>query len=249
MAEVDKACCTLPPVTTHDYKPKGTYTELAGLKVYATGSLTSTRGLTAIYDIFGFTPQTFQGADRIAESLNALVLMPDFFKGEPIPSSLYPPDTDEKKKIAAEFMAGKANFPDNTKRLVETTKEAKGRYTEVKKWGTYGLCWGGKIAALCSGEGTEFVAAGTAHPGRLAREDAEKLTVPFICLFSKEDGTPELMKEYQEALEMKKENVVEKYGTMRHGWMGARSNFEDEDVVKEFARGYNQLAGFFAKYL
>jgi len=47
-------------------------------------------------------------------------------------------------------------------------------------------------------------------PRRLAKEDAEKLTVPFICLFSKEDGTPELMREYQDALEMKKkENVVE----------------------------------------
>lgn len=33
MAEVDKACCSLPAVTTHDYKPKGTYTKLAGLDV------------------------------------------------------------------------------------------------------------------------------------------------------------------------------------------------------------------------
>lgn len=72
---------------------------------------------------------------------------------------------------------------------------------------------------------------------RLAKEDAEKLTVPFICLFSKEDGTPELMKEYQEALEKKSENVVETYGTMRHGWMGARGNFQDEEVIKEYERG------------
>ena len=33
MAEVDKACCTLPAVTTHDYEPKGTYVKLAGLDV------------------------------------------------------------------------------------------------------------------------------------------------------------------------------------------------------------------------
>ena len=33
MAEVDKACCSLPAVVTHDYKPKGTYTKLAGLDV------------------------------------------------------------------------------------------------------------------------------------------------------------------------------------------------------------------------
>jgi dienelactone hydrolase len=73
---------------------------------------------------------------------------------------------------------------------------------------------------------------------RLAKEDAEKLTVPFICLFSKEDGTPELTREYHKALEMKKkENIVETYGSMRHGWMGAGADFDDKDVVKEFERG------------
>ena len=72
---------------------------------------------------------------------------------------------------------------------------------------------------------------------RLVREDAERLTIPFICLFSKEDGTPELMKEYQEALEKKGGNVVETYGTMRHGWMGARADFENEASVKEYERG------------
>lgn len=72
---------------------------------------------------------------------------------------------------------------------------------------------------------------------RLAKEDAEKLTVQFICLFSKEDGTPELMREYQDALEMKKENVVGAYGTMRYGWVGAGADFDDKDVVDELERG------------
>ena len=73
---------------------------------------------------------------------------------------------------------------------------------------------------------------------RIAKEDAENLTIPFICLFSKEDGTPELEKEYWQALEDKsKENVVEKYGSMHHGWMGARANLEDKDNLKEYERG------------
>ena len=77
----------------------------------------------------------------------------------------------------------------------------------------------------------------TAEYRRLAKEDAENLTVPFICLFSKEDGTPELVEEYTEALQKRKENVVEKYGSMNHGWMGARANLEDEENLKEFERG------------
>ena len=71
--------------------------------------------------------------------------MPDFFEGEPLPLSLYPPDTDEKKKTAMEFMAGKANIEKNVDKLVEAVKEAKGKYETVKSWGTYGLCWGGKV--------------------------------------------------------------------------------------------------------
>lgn len=76
------------------------------------------------------------------------------------------------------------------------------------------------------------------------------MTVPHICLFSKEDGSPELVAEYTKALKAtRKENVVEKYGTMAHGWMAARADFADGQVVKEFERGYGQLAEFFAKYV
>jgi len=249
MAEVDKACCSLPPVTTHDYKPKGTYTKLAGLDVYTTGSPDSTRALIAVYDIFGFAPQTLQGADLLSHSLDALVLVPDFFDGKPLSMSLYPPDTDEKKKTVGEFMQGMASIDANVPKLEGVVKEAKAKYEGVKGWGCYGLCWGGKLAVLKSGAGTGFKAAGTAHPGGLAKEDAEKLTVPFICLFSKQDGTPELVQEYTETLEKNKENVVEKYGSMHHGWMGARANLEDKENLKEFERGYTQLAKFFAKHL
>ena len=69
------------------------------------------------------------------------------------------------------------------------------------------------------------------------REDVEKLIIPFICLFSKEDGTPELVEEYGQALEKNEVNVVEKYGSMHHGWMGARANLEDEENLKEYERG------------
>lgn len=170
MAELDKACCSLPAVTTHDYKSKGSYTEIAGLKTCeqitlalraspiakphhpldVTGSTSTTRGIIAVYDIFGEMPQTLQGADRIAESVGALVLMPDFFKGKPLPLSLYPPDTDEKKKTAMSFMATTANIDENLVKLAEVVKEAKGKgeYESVKNWGIYGLCWGGKVCWL-----------------------------------------------------------------------------------------------------
>jgi len=91
--------------------------------------------------------------------------LPDFFKGEPIPTSIDPPDTDEKKKMVADFMARNAKFGEYGKMLGEVMKEAKGKYGKVEKWGTHGLCWVGIIAAFASAEETGFMAAGTAHPG------------------------------------------------------------------------------------
>ena len=101
----------------------------------------------------------------LSHSLEALVLMPDFFEGNALPLSIYPPDTEEKKKRVGEFRQGTANIDANAPKLGEVAKEAKGKYKGVKGWGCYGLCWGGKVAVLKSGAGTEFKAAGTAHPG------------------------------------------------------------------------------------
>ena len=58
--------------------------------------------------------------------------MPDFFKGEPLPLSLYPPNTDERKKAVGEFMQGKANIALNTEKLVEHVKQAEGKFVGVE---------------------------------------------------------------------------------------------------------------------
>jgi dienelactone hydrolase len=36
---------------------------------------------------------------------------------------------------------------------------------------------------------------------------------------------------------------------MHHGWMGARAKLGEEENLKEYERGYNQLAAFFGKHL
>lgn len=63
-----KACCTIPPVVSEGYKPKGEYITINGLKTYATGPSSAKSALLVIYDIFGFFPQTLQGADILAHS-------------------------------------------------------------------------------------------------------------------------------------------------------------------------------------
>jgi hypothetical protein len=64
--------------------------------------------------------------------------------------------------------------------------------------------------------------------------DAKGMTIPHICLVSP-DEPADILKPYEEALPPHSE--FELYGTMFHGWMGARANLESEENVREFNRG------------
>jgi dienelactone hydrolase len=81
----------------------------------------------------------------LASSLDAVVLIPDFFKGEPADIDLFPPDTDEKKAMAQKFITEKARSPEHMTNLIQTVTEAKEKWPTVESWGVFGLCWGGKV--------------------------------------------------------------------------------------------------------
>ncbi|KAF2087682.1 dienelactone hydrolase [Saccharata proteae CBS 121410] len=250
----NQACCTNLPGPTPSSAPSGSYTTIAGLHTYTTsGSESSpTRAIILIHDIFGLAPQTLLGADLLAASAKALVLVPDFFHGEPLSVDQLPVDSEEKRTGFMKFMAEKADLEKNGTVLRRVREEAGGRFLEVEKWGVLGLCWGGKLVALASAPGSVFAASGMAHPAQLATEDAANTAIPHCCLFSKEDGTPELIEEYTKALQSSScasEIVVEKYGDMIHGWMGARADLSGNHCTTEFQRGYKQMATFFEKHL
>lgn len=99
-----------------------------------------------IYDVFGMASQTIQGADLLAARLNAVVVIPDLFEGEPLKHEYVPADTEEKKQIIEEFVAHKANIPRNVGVVIEAVEEYRTRFSSVRKWGAFGLCWGGKVS-------------------------------------------------------------------------------------------------------
>lgn len=110
-----------------------------------TGSQDSTKAILHVYDIFGIMPQTLQGADRLATALGILVIMPDWFQGEPMKSEWMPPDTEEKQALVDKFRTERSGNPHNFKILIETAEEAKKVWSGVNSWGAFGLCWGGKV--------------------------------------------------------------------------------------------------------
>ena len=74
--------------------------------------------------------------------------MPDFFLGKPLSQSVYPPDTEEKQKTLGAFFRGPAAPPRNAEKVPELVKEIEKQCSGIQKWGSLGMCWGGKVDTL-----------------------------------------------------------------------------------------------------
>jgi dienelactone hydrolase len=138
-------CSTIPAVVVEGYVEKGAWLELAGLKVYATGSPASSKAVVTIYDIFGPAPQTLQGADLMAAALSSLVIVPDLLNGYYMKSEWMQVSNEENDKAKAEFMKHAATLEAHSKKMLEVIQEGKEKWGSVKSWAALGLCWGGKV--------------------------------------------------------------------------------------------------------
>jgi hypothetical protein len=58
------------------------------VRIDVTGNTSSKKVIVDVYDVFGPASQTLQGADALAKALDILVVVPDFFKGEPAQESV-----------------------------------------------------------------------------------------------------------------------------------------------------------------
>ncbi|KAE8453961.1 hypothetical protein EG329_007737 [Mollisiaceae sp. DMI_Dod_QoI] len=260
-----KACCSRPPVVLaggYNYTPTGTYNTYAGLKTYETGPQTATRGILSIYDIFGLYIQTLRGADILASGFPSplpdvpadtsgtyRVFMPDFFSSQPADIANYPPKTPKQFEYIMAFMSGPAD-PAGTLPLIEPImKELQEKNPQIKSWAILGFCWGGKIAALASQEGTIFKASGQAHPSLLDTEDAKKITIPHVVLPSN-DEVPEVMEEWgRELMKASPKSYNETFTDQVHGWMTSRADFENQHKFEEYLRGYRIVRAFFDEHL
>ncbi|KAI1806920.1 Alpha/Beta hydrolase protein [Daldinia bambusicola] len=244
-----EACCNIPPVVSKGYTPKGTYEELGGFKSYVTGPKDATKGIVTIFDIFGYYPQTLQGADILATSDHAQqyrVFIPDWFAGEPAPLEWFPPDTEEKQKNLGAFFQ-KNSPPSVAAKVPDYVSAVAAKYPEIKTWAILGFCWGGKVVSLVTSKpDTVFKAAVEAHPAMVDPADATNIQVPLALLASK-DENPEDVKKFEQNLKGPK--YVETFGDQIHGWMAARSDLDNERVKAEYIRGYETVLKFLSKNL
>ncbi|KAI0700444.1 hypothetical protein BC835DRAFT_1404870 [Cytidiella melzeri] len=240
------ACCTLPPVRS-DYEEKGFYKAYGGFdKVYVAGPKEPSKlALVCVFDIFGFKPQTLQGADILAEELKAQVLMPDFFEGdEPWSLENFPPKTDEDKQKLQDWFAGFANPANHVPKLAKVGKELKSEGVDFVL--AYGYCWGGKVVMKSGSEAdTPFSAISIVHPAMLSSDDAVELRVP-LGLYPSNDEPKNEAEKIVDILSKKpfaSKNDYVQFDSF-HGFAAARANLDDPENKAKYEELYCTLIKF-----
>ncbi|KAI1752402.1 Alpha/Beta hydrolase protein [Xylaria castorea] len=245
MSKHSEACCRVPPVVGEGYEPKGQYVDLYGLKTYVTGPSDASKAILVVYDIFGFFPQTLQGADILATG-DAQVFMPDFFNGNPANMEWYPPVNDEQKAIMGEWFKT-AQWSIHKPKLPDILQEAAKINPNIKAWGIMGYCWGGKMASMVGGdEPGLFKVAVQTSPARIDAEEGARVKIPTMLLASNGESAADV-KQYEESLTVPK--YVERFDDQLHGFMSARADLKNDRVKSEYERGYALTLKFFHEHL
>ncbi|EHY61240.1 hypothetical protein HRR81_009552 [Exophiala dermatitidis] len=252
-----ESCCTAKPVIEEGvYKERGSFTTIDGDRAYVSGGSSSTGGILFIYDVFGYTSQTLQGADILANSeLESIVVVPDLFGGEYMKKEWYAEKTERNETQIKAFLSSKASIETAVQRLLGKDgadaqeggllASVKERYPSVTKWAVIGYCWGGKVAALVSGTGTPFKVAVSTSPALLDPADAAKVVIPMAVLASK-DEPADAVRAYGDALKVEKH--VETWPQSVHGWMSSRADLSDPQQKREYQRGYKVAIDFIKQH-
>lgn len=211
------SCCpTVVKPVTSDYKGQGLQSYIAGTP----GS--TTKGVIIVSDIFGFHPNAFHLADKIA-SAGFLVVLPDLFPNNSgWPTHLTPIDRESD--------AWKAFFT-RLQDLEPVVGELKKNESLLKSFGCtsvglVGLCWGAKPALLALKEGTG-VSCCCPHPSALTAEAVIPAKGPIAFLMSKNDAPLDDVREELEKNEYAAKNFFIRYEDLHHGFLGARGPLQD----------------------
>ncbi|KAJ6260884.1 hypothetical protein Dda_3545 [Drechslerella dactyloides] len=266
MDRVCEACKTIPPIVAEGYVKKGVDEKINGVNCYvAAPNPTPKSGIIFVYDIFGYFPQTLQGADIMAlTDPGHVVIMPDYFNGQPLPIDIIPPNTEEKRTRLGSFFQNEAALPRTAETTTKVLAGVKEKFPEnpvflpsrtMRKTDDLvafypSLCWGGKTATLLAKDiGNGFVAAGQAHPVMIDASEYEGYPVPHLSLFSKDEDTAATQKIGEIVDALKNGSVHKTYPNDIHGWMGARGNLSNPAEAKSFEQGYTDVVEFFKKTL
>jgi dienelactone hydrolase len=175
-----------------------------------------------VYDLFGYSNQTYQGADVLAThgSEQYLVFVPDFIGPEKAAKlEWFKPGADPKPlQDLLKIVTSDSMMKDI--RSTASAIKSDDRYKHVQIWAGVGFCWGSKGVSLIAAQGEKSLFDVTAHssPSRLDPEEAKTATVPTMMLTSNMEDEA-VANAYFENLKGPK--YFERFDEI-HGWMSAR---------------------------
>lgn len=187
-----------------------------------TGSPSARKVIVLVYDLFGYCPQTYQGADILAMqgSEPYLVFVPDFIGSDRAAQpEWFLPDADQKPlKDLLAIVTSKQMMADIHATVAALRSDEK--YGHVSRWAGVGFCWGSKGVSLIATQGDQSLLDVTAHtsPSRLDPEEAKTITVPTLMLPSNGEDEAIVDRYYKN---LRGPKYVERFDEI-HGWMSAR---------------------------
>ncbi|XP_062150364.1 endo-1,3;1,4-beta-D-glucanase-like [Alnus glutinosa] len=221
----------------------GTVQELGGLQTYVTGPPHSKLAILLISDVFGYeAPNLRKLADKVAAA-GFLVVVPDFFFGDPIIKLDDPHfDTDTW------FKAHNTDKGREDAKAVIAALKSRG----VSAIGAAGFCWGGMVVVKLASSTDMIQAAVVLHPGPITEDEIDDVKVPIAILGAESDHIfpAEQLKKYGEKLSVKSEldSFVKIFPGVAHGWT-VRYNVEDESAVKSAEEAHLDTLNWFTKYV
>ncbi|XP_055815167.1 endo-1,3;1,4-beta-D-glucanase-like isoform X2 [Solanum dulcamara] len=234
------AQCMKNPPTLNSASGIGTLQDIGGLSSYVTGSVHSKLAILLISDVFGYeAPLLRKLADKVAAA-GYLVVVPDFFYGEPL---------DREKHDIQTWLKdhGTDKGCEDAKAVIESLK-SKG----VSAIGAAGFCWGGMVVSKLANYETTIGAAVILHPGPITVDDINEVKVPTAILAAEHDHIfpPDQAKLVGDALSAKPEieSFVKIFPGVEHGWT-VRYNVEDESAVKAAEEAHSDMLNWFTKFI
>ncbi|XP_060169096.1 uncharacterized protein LOC132599968 isoform X2 [Lycium barbarum] len=169
-----------------------------------------------------------------------LVVVPDFFYGEPL---------DREKHNIQTWLKdhGTDKGCEDGKAVVEHLK-SKG----VSAIGAAGFYWGGLVVSKLAKYESTIGAAVILHPGPITVDEINGVKVPIAILAAENDHifSPDQAKLLDKALSAKSEieSFVKIFPRVEHGWT-VRYNIEDESAVKSAEEAHSDMLNWFTKFI
>ncbi|XP_021751842.1 endo-1,3;1,4-beta-D-glucanase-like [Chenopodium quinoa] len=234
-------CCENPPALNPS-SGTGHVEEIGGLKSYVSGTSDCKFAVLFISDVYGFeAPNLRKLADKVA-SAGYYAVVPDFLHGDP-----YNPENTERPIQAWIKDHGTDKGCEEAKPVIESLKQ-KG----ISKIGAVGFCWGAKVVVQLAQTDEYIQAAALLHPSFVTVDDIKGVKVPITVLGAEVDhmSPPELMKQFEEALNAKPEvdKFIKIFPGVSHGWT-VRYKPEDAAVVKAAEEAHQDMLGWFQKHI